>query len=125
MKRVVGLVVLGAVLYVAIAELADLTQTRAEPRPDGASTRIVLDVATRRAWNSELAAVDALIAVCALTVSSEVVQRPERVPEGYELRLEPALGEHAQRRLTGCLEDAIVDRVLGEVVALETVQAET
>jgi hypothetical protein len=123
MKVAAVVLVLAAVAYVAIDEIADLTQTRPESHPADASTRIVLDVATRRASTSELAAVGALVAACSLTTTSEVVEGPRRVDAGYEVILEPALGDHGRRRLTGCLEDAIIDRVLGEVIEVETVRA--
>ena len=36
------------------------------------------------------------------------------------LAVEPALGEHAQRRLVGCLEDATVDLVSAHVVSVSS-----
>jgi hypothetical protein len=37
------------------------------------------------------------------------------------LAVEPALGEHARRRLVGCLEDATVDLVRANVEAVTDV----
>jgi hypothetical protein len=34
--------------------------------------------------------------------------------------VEPALGEHARRRVVGCLEDATIERVFGDVREVRT-----
>lgn len=123
MRQLAVVVVLAVGVYVAIDAMADLTQSRPETVDAGFSTGITFDVATRRAASSEQAAVDALWGVCAQTIPDVDVDGPTRVANGYRVVLRPALGEHRQRRLTGCLEDAIVDRVLGEVVEVETLPA--
>ena len=43
---------------------------------------------------------------------------PEALGDGrYRVVLAPAVGEHDQRKLVGCLEDLTIDRVRGDVVA--------
>jgi hypothetical protein len=37
--------------------------------------------------------------------------------------LAPAVGEHEERKLRGCLEDLTVDRVLGDVESWRTLRA--
>jgi hypothetical protein len=42
----------------------------------------------------------------------------ETTPGHYRATVQPSLGELAQRRLTGCLEDATVDRLGGHVITV-------
>jgi hypothetical protein len=35
--------------------------------------------------------------------------------------VEPGLGTHNRRKLVGCLEDATIDRLRGDVVSIETI----
>jgi hypothetical protein len=121
MKRVlVGL--LGAALAVALVmELMEMTQNRHDTdRHDGSST-IVLSVATKRGFDRELAA-HSLWAACQPTVLANrlVALAPRADGQHLALAIEPALGEHAQRRLVGCLEDATVDLVSAHVVSVSS-----
>ena len=36
------------------------------------------------------------------------------------MTITPAIGEHGENRLVGCLEDLTIDRVIGDVVAIES-----
>ena len=38
----------------------------------------------------------------------------------YRVVLRPAVGDHDERKLVGCLEDLTVDRVLGDVESFRT-----
>ena len=40
------------------------------------------------------------------------------VGDHFSVTVSPAFGENGRKRLTGCLEDATVDRVMGHVVGL-------
>ena len=40
--------------------------------------------------------------------------------EHFTVTISPAFGENGRKRLTGCLEDATVDRVMGHVVELSS-----
>ena len=63
---------------------------------------------------------DALWAVCSATVPGDVSPMPEQVGDHWRVTISPALGEHGEKRLLGCLEDLTIDRVVGTVVAVTT-----
>ena len=119
MKRVlVALVVAGATVALLIG-LANATQNRHDTdRHEGIST-IVLSVSTKRGFDHELAT-HSLWAACQPTVLGNhlVSLGPQPGGDDMALAVEPALGEHAERRLVGCLEDATVDLVSARVVSL-------
>ncbi len=117
MKRfVLGLVALAA-LAAGIVLMAELTQNRPDVVRAGSVTTVSFDVSTRDAQRGEPAAAAALWAVCAATVSGSV-SSPEDVGDAWEVTIEPAIGEHGENRLVGCLEDVTLDRVVGHVVAV-------
>jgi hypothetical protein len=113
--RVIVVAVASVALVVGIGVISDSTQSRPDRVADGSSTRLVFDVTTRSGRGADEATL-ALWAVCSRTVSNEAVDGPTPVAAGQSVTLEPALGEHGQRRLVGCIEDATIDRVLGRVV---------
>jgi hypothetical protein len=117
-KRVVLLVVLVAVTVLGVDALADATQNRPDPIDPGSTTTVEFDVATRRYSRSDDAAAQALWAVCSATTHYEIVRDLEPTDEGWSATFSPALGHHGTLRLTGCLEDTTVDRVLGRVVSI-------
>ena len=119
MKRVLTLLVVAAIAVALLIGLADATQNRHETdRHEGTST-LVLSVSTKRGFDPELAA-HSLWAACQPTVLANRLVALGPHPDGEHLALavEPGLGEHAQRRLVGCLEDATVDLVVAEVVSV-------
>ncbi len=120
MKRAAILFAVLAVAFVAVGEVGDVTQDRPDKVSRDSSSRVVFDVATRRSLRTEAEAALALWAVCSHTITRHVVDGPEPVPDGFAVTLAPALGEHSRRRLTGCLEDTTIDRVLGDVVAISS-----
>ena len=121
MKKVlIGLLVAGLAVALVIG-LADVTQNRHDTdRHDGTST-IVLSVSTKRGFDTELAT-HSLWAACQPTVLANRLSSLTRHADSEHLALtvEPALGEHAQRRLVGCLEDATVDLVSAHVVSVSS-----
>ena len=65
-----------------------------------------------------------LVAACAGTSGHNVVDHRsiQLVDEGtVRFSVEPALGTHSRRKLVGCLEDATIDRVVGDVVSVQTI----
>ncbi|CAN5289866.1 hypothetical protein BH18ACT4_BH18ACT4_11010 [soil metagenome] len=61
---------------------------------------------------------------CAGTTSRRLVE-PGLGPDGpgrFRAVVEPALGEHSVRKLTGCLQNLTVDRLQGQVVLVETLR---
>jgi hypothetical protein len=113
-------VVFAVVAAVAIVALRSATMNRPDaPRIERSST-VELVVRTN---GSRLALEDAaatLWAACASTVDAyDLVALDQLGRQTFVLRLEPALGDHAQRRLEGCLADTTVPRILGEVTRVE------
>jgi hypothetical protein len=113
-------VVFAVIAAVAIVALREATMNRPDaPRVEKASTVEVVV----RTNGSRLALEDAagtLWAACASTVDAyDLVALDQVGHQRFALRLEPALGDHAQRRLLGCLEDTTVPRILGEVTRVE------
>lgn len=118
-KRV--LVVLLAILAVSVGvdQLGDLTQDRADHVAPGSRSEIVFDVSSRDRTGSALMSARGLWGACQGTVWQRMVE-PGVVETGdghFRLVTQPALGEHAWRRLQGCLEDTTLDRVKAHVLA--------
>jgi len=119
MKRAVVVVVAVAALAAGLDVLADLTQDRADRIPRGSRSEIVLDVRHRATGDAEVRTAQGLWGACQGTVWQQLTE-PGVVELGdgrFLLTTAPAIGEHAWRRLQGCLEDATVDRVRAEVVS--------
>ena len=100
----------------AVDVLADYTQTRPDKKLD-TSMEIVFDVSTRNARRPALQAAPGLWGACQGTIYRGTGAGDVTV-DGQRARVvvHPALGDHGQRRLRGCLEDVTVDRVKARVV---------
>lgn len=123
MKRIVIAVALVAAVFVAVDALGDLTQSRPDPRQDDAVTELVLSVEHDRFVQGTDAAASALWAVCAGQTGSRPTEPLAGIEGGrYRVVLAPAIGEHEQRKLRGCLEDLTVDRVLGDIESWRTIR---
>ena len=120
MKRAIGFVVGLVALAALVFGMAEVTQNRPDEVRAGSQTTVTFTVATRDVQRGEPAAAGALWAVCAGTVGGEVSLAPDRVDESWQVTITPAIGEHGENRLVGCLEDLTVDRVVGDVVAIES-----
>jgi hypothetical protein len=109
---------------IGIVGLAELTQNRPDPVEAGSATVLTFDVDTRDYQRGEGAAAQALWAVCSATVGGDVsgVPAPAEggVDDGYTVTISPAIGENGRKRLSGCLEDATLDRVMGHVQSITT-----
>ena len=118
---VLAVAVMGAI---GIVGLAELTQNRPDPVEAGSATVLTFDVDTRDYQRGEGAAAQALWAVCSATVGCDVtgVPAPARggAGDGYTVTISPAIGENGRKRLSGCLEDATLDRVMGHVRSITT-----
>lgn len=103
---------------IAVDALADATQNRPDAVVTGTRSTVLFDVETRDGGGPDDAA-HALWGICSTTVEHVVtVEGPTAVDDGWSVTVEPALGEHSRRRLVGCLEDATLDGVRGDVIAL-------
>ena len=117
MKRLIRTVVALLATAVALFALAEATQNRPDEVRLGSRTTVSFTVSTREVERGEPAAVAALWAVCAGTVPGEI-STAEPNGAGWQVTIEPAIGEHGERRLVGCLEDVTVDRVIGRVLSI-------
>ncbi|MGH9113599.1 MAG: hypothetical protein ACRDZN_15085 [Acidimicrobiales bacterium] len=113
-----------------IVGLAEVTQNRPDAVEAGTTTVVTFDVGTRDYQRGDEAAARALWAVCSSTVGGEVTT-PVATAGGeggddgaggdaYTVTIAPAIGENGRKRLTGCLEDATLDRVMGHVRSIST-----
>jgi hypothetical protein len=118
-KRTVLTVALLAATVFGIDALGDLTQNRPDrPRP-GSSSEILLAVEGRGRQSAPLRAAESLWGACRGTVGHSLAEPGlvEVSPGRVRLVTLPALGDHAWRRLRGCLEDATIDLVRARVVS--------
>ena len=87
-----------------------------------AVTELVLSVEHDRFAHGTDGAAAALWAVCAGQTRSRPTEDLTAGDDGrYRVVLAPAVGEHEERKLRGCLEDLTVERVLGDVESWRTV----
>jgi len=119
-RRLLSLGIGAVVAAIVIVGLAEATQNRPDQVVPGSSTTIRFSVETRRFARGESAAASTIWAVCIATVGHAVSTMPEPMDDLWEVEVTPALGPHSRRRLVGCLEDATVDRVLADVVDIES-----
>jgi hypothetical protein len=120
MKRALVVAVLFAAAAAGVDWLGDLTQDRPDRVASRSRTEVVLDVRVRHERGpADVSTAQGLWGACQNTVTQRLAA-PGLVDLGggrFRAVTEPALGEHAWRRLQGCLEDMTIDRVKGEVVS--------
>ena len=119
--RVFAVAVVALLVYGAIDVVADATQTRPDRDTAGTTTALVLSVSHREAGPSAVRTTEALWAACQSTLRRQLSARVAGLgADRVSLEVTPGLGEHAQRRILGCLEDATFDRVQVDVVSSTT-----
>ncbi|MGH9223830.1 MAG: hypothetical protein ACRD2W_08625 [Acidimicrobiales bacterium] len=120
MRRALGLLILFAVAAAGVDVLGDLTQTRPDRVKAGSRSEIVLQVSERSGRRpARFETAEGLWYACRHVAPTRLAA-PGLVDIGggrFKAVTEPALGEHAWRRLQGCLEDMTIDRVRAEVVS--------
>jgi hypothetical protein len=124
LTRAIVTVVLVVAGVLVVDMLGDLTQTRGDPIVPGSRSEVTLEVDAQRYKHDLDAAANHLVAACAGTTGSVVLADPgvERVESGvYRFTVRPSLGAENRRKLTGCLEDFTVDRLLAQVTSVETI----
>lgn len=116
------LLLVGAAVSVSVDTLGDLTQNRPDPDLLGKTGAITMEI-TRNGWTrSEVSAAKSMWAACKGTVSRDMVATGF-IPNAdgtLTMLLTPSPGKSAQRRLTGCLEDAVLDNVQAGVIGFQT-----
>ncbi len=121
-KHALVTIAVAAALSVSVDVLGDLTQNRPDAALPGTSSTLVLEINTRSPDASSVETATRLWAACAGTVPG-YVEAPKIAALGSGKALiitQPALGEHTQRRLSGCLSDTTLDEVVARVVSVES-----
>jgi len=104
----------------AVDLVADATQTRPDPIPTGRSVEVTLRVDTKGGVPELEETAEALWVACRGVLNRTVsATEPVAVSANtFRIVVTPEIGDHARRRLVGCLEDATLDRTSGAVVNL-------
>ena len=118
MRKVVATVALLGALGGGVLVMMEATQNRPDVRVPGSVTTVDFTVSTNDYHRGAAGAAAALWAVCSATVGGRVSPMPEPHGEGWRVTVEPAIGEHGENRLVGCIEDVTLDRVIGNVTSL-------
>lgn len=116
---------LGLGLSVATIDLlGDALQTRPDVSEHGATTRIDVELRGARSNARPEQVAATLWGTCSHVLHGTVPAATIRaVDEGrIEVLVATDIGTHAEERLRGCLQDAVVDRVQATVVSLERVR---
>lgn len=125
MRRVYWAMVAFVLTVFAVEGLAELTQNRPDHPAPGSAHELTINIATRRGHPTR-ADMQTLWSVCNRSSRSTHLRGIVSMGEGdFRLRLEPALGEHARRRVFGCLQDVTLDGMIGRVRSLERIEAVT
>lgn len=118
MRRVVLTLAVLLAAGAGLFALREATQNRPDVVEAGTSTTVDFTVDTHRFQRGDQAAATTLWAVCSSTVDGTVSPVPTPTGDGWRVTVSPAIGEHGEKRLVGCIEDVTIDRVLGHVVDL-------
>lgn len=122
--RGLKLLALGVALAVfatlAIGEMAERTQDRPDAPVKAAASTLVLEAKTKNAASADPMA-QRLWEYCRGSTQPYLQQGGLTSIGGgrYAVVVQPALGEHAMRRLRGCLQDAVVDHSRFKVVSVQ------
>ena len=109
----------GGAFLVGLDRLEGATKNHADAKTAPAG-RVVVRIANRGSSVGGVAAADALWGACATQIGARYrLTGVESLGDGrIELRVQPAIGKYAERRLRGCFEDATTDLVRSEVVEI-------
>jgi hypothetical protein len=118
MRKVLPIVVTGVLAALVIGLLADRLQNRTDVPVLGSRSVVTFDVDTYDNEQPIEQAARALWYACNQTVPSHLESLSIGEGGNGVATLVPAMGEHDRKRLTGCLHDATIDRVRGEVVSI-------
>ena len=118
MRRAIIVLMLAIVASVVVDAIGDRTQNRPDGWVTGTSTIVRYDVDTRTARQPKAEVTRALWFACNETISNELVGLEVSDSGVGVATVTPALGPHDRKRIVGCLEDAVIDRVRGDVISL-------
>ena len=118
MRRVLTIVLTGALAAVVIGLLAGRLQNRADEPVPGSRSVVTFDVDAYDVQQPLEHAARALWYACNQTVPSRLESLSIGAGGNGVATLTPAIGSHDRKRLMGCMHDATIDRVRGEVVSI-------
>lgn len=119
LKRVALVVVIAFASLRGLDALADMTQTRPDKDLAGTATTLDVEIYTNHRGMTSLVLAESLWAACQGTARREVTF--QQLSEGrVAMKFEPGLGHHAEQRVHGCLEDALLDNVQARVLSVTT-----
>jgi hypothetical protein len=117
----VMLVVVAALMAVkGIDVLGDLTQSRPDVIQKGTQSHLVVEMSTRDGQTPPLGAARALWGACRYSTYASLSDEGIRSLSGNRVRLtvEPSLGVNAEKKLHGCIEDALLSGIQARVVGI-------
>lgn len=102
--------------------LADATQNRPDAIVPGSAGRVVVSVEHRNVPAADDMVARSLWGACAAQIGTTYRLTGVELLDGgrVELRVRPAIGKYAERRLRGCFEDATTDLVRAAIVEIST-----
>jgi hypothetical protein len=121
-RAVLGLLVVAAVTVVGVVLLRDATKY-VGGHGRGGATQVDFSVEVKHYHHDLEDAAASLFYACVNTVGWEHATSPAAIDGStFRATIRPRLPEDSSRRFRGCLEDATVDKVRGDVVRLQTVR---
>lgn len=121
--RVVATVVALVAATAGIFVLREATITREVTTASHTEMEVRLRIHTNEEGADPERLADSLFSLCRLQVDAVRSAGPEPVGGGvFAFRLRPTLDESDRRQLEGCIEDAHVDHVQGDVLTLRQVR---
>ena len=118
MRKALFVLLLGVLLAAAVDAIADRTQNRPDAPVPGSQSVVSFDVDGYDAQQPLDKGARALWFTCHQTVANQLVSLSVGPDGDGTATVTPALGPHERKRLTGCLEDATIDRLRGEVIGV-------
>lgn len=124
MRAALVILLLAVLAAAAVDALGDRTQNRPDAMVPGTATRVVFDVDTYDAQQPLDQSARALWYVCAQTIPNQIVSVDVNPAGTATAVVSPGLGDHGRKRIEGCLNDATIDRVRGNVLSVTNVPAD-
>jgi hypothetical protein len=121
-KRLAAMLAVTIALSVGADVLGDRTQTRPDVVPAGLITDVALQIKTKGFKDSAIVGAQSLWAICRSTVpyGTRATGFSDLGGGRVAFSLSTGLGHHSERQFIGCMEDATLDNVQGDVVGLHS-----
>jgi hypothetical protein len=116
MKRLLGLLVLVLLVGFGYSQLKEATEYTGREGKAGTNTTFTFQVKTKNFHHPDAVGATALWQACVSSLNWDSDTQPVAISPGlFRASVEPALAGDTKRRLRGCLNEATVDRIQGEV----------